>query len=88
MADTVYMVRCADGSFYTGWSSHLEQRIQTHNRGKGAAYTRSRLPVTLVYFEIVDGRSQALRREAAIKKLSHAEKKKMAETFTVPAHLP
>ncbi len=73
----VYMVECSDGSLYTGWTTDVEERIKTHNEGTGAKYTRSRLPVKLVYFEEVDGRSAALKREAAIKKLTRIQKQKL-----------
>lgn len=68
------MVECADGSLYTGWTTDVEERVRTHNSGQGAKYTRSRLPVKLVYFEEVDSRSVALKREAAIKKLTKSKK--------------
>jgi putative endonuclease len=71
---TVYMLRCRDGTLYTGATNNLERRLATHGRGKGAAYTRARLPVTLVWSEAAQDRSAALRREAAIKRLSRAEK--------------
>ncbi len=74
----VYMVECADGSLYTGWTTDLKQRIEAHNQKKGAKYTRSRLPVRLVYFEEYTNKSEALKREAAIKRLSHEEKQALA----------
>ena len=70
----VYMVRCADGTLYTGMARDAVHRVRVHNTGKGARYTKSRLPVTLVYQEEWPDRSSALRREAAIKKLSREEK--------------
>lgn len=70
----VYMLECADGSLYTGWTTDLEDRVRMHNSGSGAKYTRSRLPVKLVYFEEVEDRSAALKREAAIKKLTRRKK--------------
>ena len=70
----VYIVECADGSLYTGWTTNVEERVKTHNSGEGAKYTRSRLPVKLVYFEELEDRSAALKREAAIKKLTRREK--------------
>lgn len=69
-----YIVRCADGTFYTGWTTDVERRIKCHNAGKGAKYTRPRLPVELVYFEIFETKEEAMRREAAIKKLSRERK--------------
>lgn len=74
MAYYVYMLRCGDGSLYTGSTNDVARRLYAHQRGKGAKYTRSRLPVTLVYQEAVSDRSAALRREAAIKALTRAEK--------------
>jgi putative endonuclease len=70
----VYMLRCRDGSLYTGWTTNVEERVKTHNSGEGAKYTRSRLPVKLVYFEELEDRSAALKREAAIKKLTRRKK--------------
>jgi putative endonuclease len=71
---TVYMLRCRDGTLYTGATNDLDRRVATHGRGKGAAYTRARLPVTLVWSEPAEDRSAALRREAALKRLSRGEK--------------
>ena len=68
------MLRCRDGTLYTGATNDLERRLATHGRGKGAAYTRARLPVTLVWSEPAEDRSAALRREAALKRLSRGEK--------------
>ena len=70
----VYLARCGDGSLYTGITRDLGARLKAHNSGKGAAYTRGRLPVTLVYSETAEDRSAALQREAAIKRLSRAAK--------------
>lgn len=70
----VYMVRCSDGSLYTGMAKDVARRAEEHNSGKGAKYTRSRLPVELVYQETLPDRSAALRREAAIKKLTRGQK--------------
>lgn len=70
----VYLVRCRDDSLYCGYTTDVEKRIQTHNRGEGAKYTKSRLPVTLVYTEEFETKSEALRREHAIKRLSREEK--------------
>ena len=74
----VYLVRCQDGSLYTGITTDPERRLKEHNLGLGAAYTRSRLPVTLVYRELAESRSQALRRERAIKSLTRAAKEALA----------
>jgi putative endonuclease len=75
---TVYLARCRDSSLYTGITTDPERRLAEHNTGRGAAYTRSRLPVTLVYCELVDDRSYALRREHAIRRLSRGEKEVLA----------
>lgn len=71
---SVYMLRCGDGSLYTGITNDLDRRIAAHSRGSGAAYTRSRLPVSLVFQEPATDRAAALRREAALKRLPRAAK--------------
>lgn len=76
----VYMVECSDGSLYTGWTTDVDSRVTAHNNGEGAKYTRSRLPVKLVYFEELDSRSAALKREAAIKKLTRIQKQDLIKT--------
>lgn len=73
----VYVLRCADDSLYTGVSNRLSSRLQRHNAGKGAKYTRGRRPVVLVYCEPADNRAMALRREAAIKRLPAAAKRRL-----------
>lgn len=73
----VYILRCSDGSLYTGWTTNLEKRVAAHNAGKGAKYTRSRRPVELVYSEVFDDKISAQRREYAIKQLRRAEKEKL-----------
>jgi len=70
----VYILECADGTLYTGWTTDIQKRVQTHNAGKGAKYTRSRRPVKLVYTETFESKSDALRREYQIKQLSRAQK--------------
>ncbi|HJP04131.1 MAG: GIY-YIG nuclease family protein [Gammaproteobacteria bacterium] len=70
----VYIIRCGDGSLYTGIARNLNERIKSHNTGEGGRYTRSHLPVELVYSESAADRSNALRREHAIKQLSRASK--------------
>jgi putative endonuclease len=74
MSWTVYILRCRDDSLYTGITTDLARRLAVHRRGRGSRYTRSRLPVRVVYRERRPTRSAALRREAAIKRLSHAAK--------------
>ena len=78
MTWTVYLARCGDGTLYTGVTTDPERRLAQHNRGCGAAYTRSRRPVTLVYVELAGDRSQALRREHAIRQLTRVEKEALA----------
>ena len=78
----VYILRCADGTLYTGIAPDVEKRVQKHNEGKGAKYTRGRTPVELVYQEELGDKSAALRREASIKKMSRTEK--LALIRTVP----
>ena len=77
----VYILRCADGTLYTGSTNDVEKRLRAHQSGHGAKYTRSRLPVCLVYQEAAADKGAALRREAAIKKLSRQEKLRMIQYF-------
>jgi len=81
----VYMVRCADGSLYTGIARDVARRFQQHNNGTASRYTRSRLPVELVYQEAHPDQSSALKREAAIKAMDRREKLKMAQQRKKPA---
>ncbi len=76
-----YILRCSDGSFYTGWTVNLDNRLEKHNRGMGSKYTRARLPVELVYYEWKENQSIAQKREAAIKKLSREEKEHLIKEF-------
>lgn len=69
-----YILRCGDGSLYTGWTNDLMRRIAAHNAGKGGKYTRARLPVELVYHEVFATKEEAMRREWAIKQMTRAEK--------------
>ena len=73
----LYMLRCRDGSLYTGITTDVEKRLAAHNSGKGAKYTRSRRPVELVYQEECEDHSQALRRELEIKALTKEEKERI-----------
>lgn len=73
----VYLLRCGDGSLYTGITNDLTKRLKAHAAGKASRYTRSRLPVEVVYTERRPNRSAALKREAAIKKLRRAEKERL-----------
>lgn len=74
MAAYVYMLECADGTYYTGWTNDLENRIAAHNARTGARYTRSRIPVRLAYVEELVDKQAAQRREWAIKKMTRAQK--------------
>ena len=74
MGYLVYILRCGDGTLYTGCTNDLDRRLRAHQAGRGAKYTRSRLPVELVYREAVPDRSAALRREAAIKRMDRRAK--------------
>jgi putative endonuclease len=74
-----YMVECADGTFYTGWSTDPERRVKVHNAGRGAKYTRMRRPVKLIYLEELPDKSSALKRERAIKKLSRKSKEALVK---------
>ncbi len=75
----VYLLRCSDGTLYTGWTLDLARRVEMHQQGRGAQYTRARRPVTLVYQERWPTRRDAMRREIAIKKMSRARKLALAE---------
>jgi putative endonuclease len=70
----VYILECADGSFYTGWTNNLEKRIEMHSKGIGAKYTRGRAPVKLIYHEIFENKNDAMKREYAIKRLTREKK--------------
>ncbi|HJA20428.1 GIY-YIG nuclease family protein [Mediterraneibacter catenae] len=72
-----YIVKCSDGSLYTGWTNDLEKRIRAHNDGKGAKYTKSRRPVVLAYYEEFQTKEEAMRREWEIKQLDREQKMKM-----------
>lgn len=81
MAAFVYMLRCKDGSLYTGWTNDLEHRLAMHNSGRGAKYTRGRGPLELVYSEELPDKEAALRRECAIKKLRRKQKLALLQTW-------
>lgn len=72
-----YILRCSDGSLYTGWTNHIEKRVKAHNKGQGAKYTRGRLPVILVYYEAYSTKEEAMRREYEVKRLSRSEKESL-----------
>ena len=71
-----YIVRCRDNTFYTGWTTNIEKRIEVHNSGKGAKYTKSRRPVELVYFEEFNTKVEAMRREYEINQMTRKKKEK------------
>ncbi len=75
-----YILRCGDGSLYTGWTNHLTKRVADHNAGRGAKYTKAHLPVELVYYEIFETKEKAMKRECAIKKLSRPQKERLIES--------
>lgn len=75
----VYIVRCRDGSLYTGYAVDVEKRLATHNAGHGAKYTRARLPVVLEYTETFKTKSDALKREYAIKQLTRTKKEQLIQ---------
>ena len=77
----VYLLRCGDGTLYAGFTNDLARRLAVHNAGRGAKYTRSRLPVELVYWENFPNKSSAFKREYAIKRLSRAEKLSLIQSF-------
>ena len=76
-----YILECADGTFYTGWTSDLEKRLANHNSKKGAKYTRCRVPVKLVYFESFITKQEAQKREYAIKQLKRTQKLQLISSF-------
>ncbi len=80
-ATFVYLVQCADGTLYCGYTTDVEKRIKAHNNAKGAKYTKTRLPVKLVYCEQCHGKSEALKREHQIKKLTREQKLKLCAEF-------
>lgn len=80
-----YIIKCSDNTLYTGWTNNLKKRIKTHNAGKGAKYTKSRLPVTLVYYETFQTKEEAMRREWEIKHLTRAKKLQLLASF-IPSY--
>lgn len=75
-----YILVCNDGTYYTGWTTDLEHRLKAHNQGTGAKYTKARRPVSLVYYEAYETKSEAMKREYAIKQLSRKEKEHLIHT--------
>lgn len=78
----VYILLCADGTFYTGYTTDLDKRVDTHNKGVGAKYTRARLPVKLHWSYSFDSKSDAMKAEYKIKQLTHSEKKIIGKNET------
>lgn len=74
MSFYVYILLCIDGTFYTGYTKNVEERSRQHENGKGARYTKTHKPKKVAYIEHFNSRSQAMKREKAIKKLSHKQK--------------
>ena len=72
-----YMLRCRDNSLYTGWTNNIEKRLEDHNNGRGAKYTKARCPVELVYYELFETKEEAMRREWQIKQLKKSEKEEL-----------
>ncbi len=83
-----YIVQCCDNSLYTGWTNDLKKRMQAHNDGKGAKYTKPRLPVKLVYYEEFNTKEEAMSREYHIKRLSRKEKLSLIHQFNIEQKNP
>lgn len=77
----VYILSCADNTYYTGYTVDIAARLKKHNEGKASKYTRARLPVKLAYLETYSNKSEAMQREFAIKKLKHSEKKLLSQRY-------
>jgi putative endonuclease len=82
----VYIVRCADGTYYTGWATDVARRVAAHNAGRGGRYTRTRRPVTLVYQEAAPDRGSAMRREVAIKGYDREQKERLITRAEATPH--
>lgn len=76
-----YIVRCSDGTLYTGWTNDIERRIREHNAGRGAKYTKPRRPVTLAYLEVFETKEEAMKREYAIKRLPRDKKIELTKKY-------
>ena len=75
-----YILECKDGTYYTGWTNNLEKRLKDHNEGRGAKYTKARLPVSLIYYEEFQTKEEAMRREYAIKHMTRSEKDQLIKS--------
>lgn len=80
MPHHVYILECADGTYYTGYTTDVERRVEEHNAGTGAKYTRGRTPVEVIHTETYDSQSAAMQREYAIKQLRRPAKEELVET--------
>ena len=80
----VYILLCSDGSFYTGYTKNLEERTKLHESGKGARYTRMHKPERVAYVELFNSRAKAMKRERAVKRLSHQQKLDLINTQNTP----
>lgn len=81
----VYVIKCKDNTLYTGWTNNLKKRFEAHCSGKGAKYTRGRGPLELVYYEEFEEKTEAMKREYAIKHLTRIEKDKLIKGFVLAA---
>lgn len=88
MGNYTYIVECSDHTLYTGWTTDLTKRLNAHNSGTGAKYTRARRPVKLVYYEEYETKQEATRREYAIKQLSAAQKRRLIENGNMQNTIP
>jgi len=83
-----YLLRCADGTLYCGWTNNPKKRLAAHQSGRASRYTASRRPVELVYLEVFETKQEAMKREAAIKRLSRREKLELAAGFARNGGMP
>jgi putative endonuclease len=81
-----YLLECSDGTYYCGWTKDVDRRVETHNKGRGARYTRARRPVKLVYFEELPSQGDAMRREHKLKQKSHDKKAALIRQFAENTH--
>ncbi len=81
MAFFCYLLECADGTYYCGWTKDLNRRVDMHNKGRGARYTCAHRPVSLAYYEELESQSEAMRREPSLKKMTHDQKASLIQQF-------
>lgn len=79
--NVTYILKCSDGTLYTGWTNDIQKRLKAHNEGRGAKYTRGRTPVELVYLEEFESKQEAMKREIAIKRLKKEDKRKLIAAY-------